>query len=151
MGLARVANELPMAASPACAQKSSLQKVRGPTEKCAIYVTQALTLLAERFGWILSRVLKKHHSVWDFATRDTATLLRAGVSVALFRCDYHATPARPEGWQKLHWGVNDLLLELACSLVVSANSSDVTYAGHHQCALCTRAAARRRNVIALAS
>ena len=59
MGLARVANELPMAASPACAQKSSLQNVRGPTKKCAIYVTQALTLLAERLGWILSRVMKE--------------------------------------------------------------------------------------------
>ena len=103
MGLARVANDLPMAASPACVQKGSLQKVRGPTEKCAIYVTQALTLLAERLGWILSRVLK-NTTAWDFATRDTATLLRAGVSVALFRYDYHATPARPEGWQKAALG-----------------------------------------------
>ena len=63
MGLARVAYDLPMAASPACVQKSSHRKVRGPTEKCAIYVTQALTLLTERLGWILSRVLKNTNSV----------------------------------------------------------------------------------------
>ena len=63
MGLARVAYDLPMAASPACVQKSSLRKVRGPAESEAVYATQALTLLTERLGWILSRVLKNTNSV----------------------------------------------------------------------------------------
>ena len=58
MGLASVANDLPMAASPACVQKSSLQKVREPAESEAFYVTQALTPLTEELSWILSRALK---------------------------------------------------------------------------------------------
>ena len=40
-------------------RKAPSKKFGGPTEKCAIYVTQALTLLAERLGWILSRVMKE--------------------------------------------------------------------------------------------
>ena len=73
--------------------------------------------MAQSVGWILSRVLK-NTTAWDFATRDTATLLRAGVEVALFRYDYHATPAKTKRHgRKLHWGVN-YLLELACSFFI---------------------------------